>query len=1048
MEYKIKKRVWFEVELQGVQGDCEAKDFYVSKDDAVMAQRRLEKMELKEKKNTDCLVNEQEEVHPGIKVGEDITITEVPGQEGLEGNVAERKKRRSKEAKLENILKYKTWIDQEEVFVVRFFWKEQEGSILFRLPDSPHQKFLMLRLNIGKLDGNIVQKHGGSKQVGFKQLGPSVETGVYEVHDEKHVWFEVELQGAQGDRKTEVFQVSNDDTAVAQRKLKDKQPKEKTNTDCLVKEQEKEYQTGWKIKTGIQQQNGLVDETNVTLFAKIKKPIDMLGFFGWLASIKQWMLEPVKVKCIFLGYHKSIVGNKLWRLDDVTSKVVLYMNIGFNESGEYNKTFISSGVGMGSMQVLYGFEFEVEPLRDHTFEVEPQENVDQGAGLQEVQTQDLMDYQLVRDRDQHFALEKIYAHKSLTFNKTFACEVISKWKVRLKDDMDARSDIYVLSDGCKKCSNNNNGYYWEYTQAEIWATKGLLDKAKRNVLGMEFIKDQSGNTLRVSQSKFYNRKLVQTLLEGHSILSLEDSLLGDDVVEKNGKWSHIYAVGSQEYQMVCTRLDITSADVGMLDKFYCGLQTDVQVFMNFDYAMGRSITVIGIMEMELDFENMTIKEYLEYEAEIERRLRRNLQSKRSLTKYEEANFDSFHRNKSNTFNYLYSHGLPPPYPCFLLVLKMAQQIIPAAQLVPKFQGIRRCNNYDVLQSIPCLPEYKIVGQILHDHPLSYDLTATVDVPALDTQEITYIVDMFRATLQLPVETLENPFVVPATIEIIKSFMHTVSYQGVVDKVSALFTKNLAQPWQTMFKVFNRCLTTHTFGHDQTKINILQLFHDVINQTNVDYAALLLLEDDYHSIKDDIPLIRATNDYKEYEMVFINVDVSMNQPQPIVSTQGTHRDEIAEATLLSLALHKTSIAAKAQENVAKVQEKLAKEEIEKMLKGEEDDESYASEFADSMLNDDVDDSGTRIESRSHKENPKVVVDDDVNDKQKQDESKDDNGEKTDDAAKEKDNDDQTDHTLIRTHAMSSMETRNEHMQTPIPTPTRSLRKDLSSDKIIS
>ncbi|GJW82733.1 hypothetical protein Tco_0155878 [Tanacetum coccineum] len=35
-----------------------------------------------------------------------------------------------------------------------------------------------------------------------------------------------------------------------------------------------------------------------------KTPIDMLGFFCWLASIKQEMLEPVKVKCIFLGYRK------------------------------------------------------------------------------------------------------------------------------------------------------------------------------------------------------------------------------------------------------------------------------------------------------------------------------------------------------------------------------------------------------------------------------------------------------------------------------------------------------------------------------------------------------------------------------------------------------------------------------------------------------------------------------------------------------------------------------------------------------------------------
>ncbi|GJV78409.1 retrovirus-related pol polyprotein from transposon TNT 1-94 [Tanacetum coccineum] len=201
----------------------------------------------------------------------------------------------------------------------------------------------------------------------------------------------------------------------------------------------------------------------------------------------------------------------------------------------------------------------------------------------------------------------------------------------------------------------------------------------------------------------------------------------------------------------------------------------------------------------------------------------------------------------------------------------------------RYHTIGRCNNYVMLQSIPCSSECKIVGHILLDHPLSYALTATADVPVV------------------------------------------VGYQGVVDKVSAFYTKNLAQPWQTMFKVFNRCLTTRTYGHDQTKINILQLFHAVINQTNVDYAALLWwdfmnnvfqkkeaiqyprfikliiadlmkkfpdipqrVDEDYHSIRDDTPLIRATDDFKKYETVFVRVDVPMNQSQPVVSTQGTHR----------------------------------------------------------------------------------------------------------------------------------------------------------------
>ncbi|GKD79174.1 hypothetical protein Tco_1341795 [Tanacetum coccineum] len=69
-------------------------------------------------------------------------------------------------------------------------------------------------------------------------------------------------------------------------------------------------------------------------------------------------------------------------------------------------------------------------------------------------------------------------------------------------------------------------------KAEIWVTKGLMEKTNENVLGMEFFRDQSENTFRVSQSRFYNEKLVHTLLEGHFILTLEGSLLGDCDVEK------------------------------------------------------------------------------------------------------------------------------------------------------------------------------------------------------------------------------------------------------------------------------------------------------------------------------------------------------------------------------------------------------------------------------------------------------------------------------------------------------------------------------------
>ncbi|GJR22361.1 hypothetical protein Tco_0970888 [Tanacetum coccineum] len=213
-----------------------------------------------------------------------------------------------------------------------------------------------------------------------------------------------------------------------------------------------------------------------------------------------------------------------------------------------------------------------------------------------------------------------------------------------------------------------------------------------------------------------------------------------------------------------------------------------------------------------------------------------------------------------------------------------------------------------------------------------------------------------------------------------------------------------------------------------------------------------IDEDYHSIKDDIPLvsvytignvlvrgmlisdaflteeIHATDDFKEYETVFgkkrkqiVRESSSPRKSHKITirkKKQSTtllpplgddrERDKVAEATILSLTLHKTDLAVEAQENIAKVQEKLDEEEIENMVQGEENEESYVSVFADSMINDDVDDFGTNIEPGSRKEHPENVTNDD------------------EEIEKEK----------------------KEKMQTPILSPTRSPRKVSSFDKTVS
>nr|GEU51255.1 transposase (putative), gypsy type [Tanacetum cinerariifolium] len=337
------------------------------------------------------------------------------------------------------------------------------------------------------------------------------------------------------------------------------------------------------------------------------------------------------------------------------------------------------------------------------------------------------------------------------------------------------------------------------------------------------------------------------------------------------------------------------------------------------------------------------------------------------------------------------------------VLHMAQQIIPAAQLVPKYQSIGRYNNYVVLQSISCSPKCKI--KTVSKVP---DTKDTIRFK-LDTQEIVYTVDMFRDTLTLPLETLGNIFVTPINIDIIKSFMHTAGYQGGVDKDVIQYPR------------FTKLIIA----------DLIKKYPSIPSR----------LEEDYHFIKYDIPLvsvyttgnvtvrgmlildafltkeIRATNDYKDYETVFVNVDVRINQSQSVVSTQGTHRTtprahktptltaaspqrkkrkQSAGETSSPQKSFKVTIRKKTQSitlilppSEDREREEIVQEEIEKM--GEEYEESYASEFANYMFNDD-DNSDTMIELRSHKENLKVVDDDEVNDKEKQDEKKDDDAEK--------------------------------------------------------
>ncbi|GJV96566.1 hypothetical protein Tco_1548143 [Tanacetum coccineum] len=96
---------------------------------------------------------------------------------------------------------------------------------------------------------------------------------------------------------------------------------------------------------------------------------------------------------------------------------------------------------------------------------------------------------------------------------------------------------------------------------------------------------------------------------------------------------------------------------------------------------------MGNMEMEPDIENITMSEYLEYEATKERRLWDDVRSRRSPTHYDEADFSFSHRNKINTFYYPYSHDMPASpvqsYPKNILVSTKEEDEDVIQPLIPK-----------------------------------------------------------------------------------------------------------------------------------------------------------------------------------------------------------------------------------------------------------------------------------------------------------------------------------------------------------------------------
>ncbi|GJW63474.1 hypothetical protein Tco_0115358 [Tanacetum coccineum] len=163
----------------------------------------------------------------------------------------------------------------------------------------------------------------------------------------------------------------------------------------------------------------------------------------------------------------------------------------------------------------------------------------------------------------------------------------------------------------------------------------------------------------------------------------------------------------------------------------------------------------------------------------------------------------------------------------------------------------------------CPNKNKILANILQNHPLKFSIAASSSVPwiylgqfwhtlkedgskyrisfMLDRNELTLTLDDFRTIFQLPQATDNNHqhFVVaPKFSKMVPFYINDLGFTLELRSPSNFKTTDLVQPWQTLCKMFSRCLTTRDTGFDQPPLQIMQMLYCFVNNIHVDYADLL------------------------------------------------------------------------------------------------------------------------------------------------------------------------------------------------------------------
>ncbi|GJR58188.1 hypothetical protein Tco_1500350 [Tanacetum coccineum] len=275
---------------------------------------------------------------------------------------------------------------------------------------------------------------------------------------------------------------------------------------------------------------------------------------------------------------------------------------------------------------------------------------------------------------------------------------------------------------------------------------------------------------------------------------------------------------------------------------------------------------------------------------------------------------------------------------------------------------------------------------------------------LDKKELSLTLDDFSTIFHLPQANANNHDSIEPPIhpflDMVPFYKQQLGFTMELKTSSRFKTTGLLQPWQTLCRIFSKCLTTRVTGWDQPSLQII-CARDMYHNLQDDDIMKNIFNSGRHKDKIGMQIpdwmiseeMKHTKHYRIYVEVF-GLDVPLTQSQPTESTQGTHKtpsaprsptpkmdtadssatvdkaDEmILQDTLqVSLVEHKIRKEQEARENMKLVNKHLASEEIEKMMEGSENviDDSLPPR------NDEPNILGTRLEPMSDKESPEVEI----------------------------------------------------------------------------